>query len=84
MAENPARTGNAASSYLPPRSPSENEGHTFAAWFAMIGVMVGTVVVGVGMVVVSVPLLVIGAVVIVAGLVGGAVLRKAGRGQPQH
>jgi hypothetical protein len=82
MADNTARTGSAASNYLPPRSPAENEGHTLAAWFAMIGVMVGAIIFGVGMIFVNAPVMIAGGVVIVVGLVGGAILRKAGRGQP--
>ncbi len=83
MADNtPATASTSASNYLPPASPPANEGNTRAAWTAMIIVMVGSVVIGVGFVIPSIPVVVVGAVVIVAGLVAGAVLRKAGHGQP--
>ncbi|PJI85472.1 HGxxPAAW family protein [Luteimicrobium subarcticum] len=68
--------------YLPPASPRANEGHTLAAWFAMIGVMVGVLLVGIGMVVVTPVVWVAGVVVVLVGLVGGWFLRKAGHGQP--
>jgi uncharacterized membrane protein len=81
MADNTTRTPT-ETNYLPPRSPAENEGHTFAAWFAMIGVMVGVVAFGIGMVVIAWPVMILGIVIVVVGLVGGAILRRAGRGQP--
>ncbi|HWK91590.1 MAG TPA: HGxxPAAW family protein [Luteimicrobium sp.] len=83
MAENTPATASApASNYLPPASPPANEGNTRAAWTAMIIVMVGAVLGGVGFVIPSIPVVIGAAVVIVAGLVVGAVLRKAGHGQP--
>ncbi|MGC5166131.1 HGxxPAAW family protein [Luteimicrobium sp. DT211] len=83
MAENtPATASRSASNYLPPSSPPANEGNTRAAWTAMILVMFGAVVIGVGMVIPAIAIVVVGAVIIVGGLVVGAVLRKAGHGQP--
>ncbi|WP_284294475.1 HGxxPAAW family protein [Luteimicrobium album] len=83
MADNtPATAQTSASNDLPPASPPANEGNTRAAWTAMIIVMVGSVVGGVGFVIPSIPVVIAGVVVIVAGLVAGAMLRKAGHGQP--
>jgi len=83
MAENtPATASTPANGYLPPASPPANEGNTRAAWTAMILVMVGAVVIGVGMVIPAIAIVVVGAVIVVGGLVVGAVLRKAGHGQP--
>lgn len=70
------------SAELPPASPRENEGHTLAAWFAMGMIMIGVVVLGIGTVMASWPVNIVGIVLCAIGLVGGFVLRRAGKGQP--
>ena len=45
MAENQQTTEIA---YLPPAAPPTNHGHTVAAWFTMIGIMVGALVSAIG------------------------------------
>jgi len=66
---------------LPAANPPHNEGHTVAAWFAMILIMVGTAVGAVGVCTTTSWVIVAGLVVIVCGLVGGVLLRSAGHGQ---
>lgn len=69
-------------SYLPPSSPPSNHGHTLAAWFTTIVVVVGSIVAGVAMCVPVVWLVWVGAAIVVVGLVGGKILAVAGYGQP--
>ena len=68
--------------YLPPSSPPTNHGHTTAAWFTTIVVVLGSVVAGVATCFALVWLAVVGAAIVVVGLVGGKVLSVAGYGQP--
>lgn len=68
--------------YLPPSAPPTNHGHTTAAWFTTIVVVLGSAVAGVAMCFALVWLAVVGAVIVVAGLVGGKILSVAGYGQP--
>ncbi|SDD26522.1 hypothetical protein SAMN05216410_3077 [Sanguibacter gelidistatuariae] len=68
-------------SYLPPSAPPSNHGHTLAAWFTTIVVVVGSVLAGVAMCVSANWLIWVGAAIVVVGLVGGKVLSVAGYGQ---
>lgn len=68
--------------YLPPSAPPTNHGHTTAAWFTTIVVVLGSAVAGVATCFALVWLAVVGAVIVVAGLVGGKILSVAGYGQP--
>ncbi|MCA5893546.1 hypothetical protein LEP48_09295 [Isoptericola sp. NEAU-Y5] len=75
---------NAEVAYLPPAVPPTNHGHTTAAWTAMIGVMVGTVVAAIGFLpMVSTTVFWAGLVVVAVSLVAGLVLRNMGYGQPK-
>lgn len=69
--------------YLPPAAPPTNHGHTIAAWFAMIGIMVGTAVASVGIAMASTAVIGVGAAVVLLSLIGGLVLRNMGYGQKQ-
>lgn len=80
MAENQKTTEIA---YLPPAAPPTNHGHTVAAWFTMIGIMLGAVVAAVGVVIAAVWLFWVGMGVVALALVGGLVLRNMGYGQKQ-
>ncbi|MDF2846612.1 MAG: hypothetical protein K0R97_594 [Oerskovia sp.] len=80
MAEKPQTT---EISYLPPSAPPTNHGHTVAAWFTMIGIIVGAVVAGVAVAMAQVWLFWVGMVVVALALVGGGVLRNMGYGQPK-
>ncbi|MFI2705300.1 HGxxPAAW family protein [Cellulosimicrobium composti] len=80
MAENQKTTEIA---YLPPAAPPTNHGHTVAAWFTMIGIMLGAVVAAVGVVIAAVWLFWVGMGVVALALVGGVVLRNMGYGQKQ-
>ncbi|WP_253049716.1 HGxxPAAW family protein [Cellulosimicrobium cellulans] len=80
MAENQQTTEIA---YLPPAAPPTNHGHTVAAWFTMIGIMVGALVAAIGVVVAAVWLFWVGMGVVAVALIGGLVLRNAGYGQKQ-
>lgn len=68
--------------YLPPSSPPTNHGHTTAAWFTTIVVVLGSAVAGVAMCFALVWLAIVGAAIVVVGLVGGKALSVAGYGQP--
>lgn len=72
----------APASYLPPASPPTNHGHTVAAWFTTIVVVVGSVLAGIAMCVSAMWLVWVGAAIVVVGLIGGKVLSVAGYGQP--
>ena len=72
----------APASYLPPSPPPVNHGHTLAAWFTTIVVVVGSILAGVAMCVSAMWLIWVGAAIVVVGLVGGKVLSAAGYGQP--
>ncbi|MFC8921752.1 HGxxPAAW family protein [Cellulosimicrobium sp. NPDC057127] len=67
--------------YLPPAAPPTNHGHTVAAWFTMIGIIVGVLVAAVGVVVAAVWLFWVGMGVVAVSLLGGLVLRNLGYGQ---
>ena len=75
--------------YLPIAAPPTNHGHTVAAWFTMIGIMVGTLVAAIGFVlpaftgVSAVWLFWVGMGLVAASLVIGLVLRNMGYGQKQ-
>lgn len=69
-------------SNLPPAAPPHNHGHTRAAWFTTIVVVVGSIIAGVAMCIPLVWLVWVGAAVVVVGLVGGKALSVAGYGQP--
>lgn len=81
MAENSPKAAEIA--YLPPAAPPTNHGHTVAAWFTMIGIMVGAVVAGLAMVASLVWLFWVGMGIVLVGIVGGVVLRNMGYGQPR-
>jgi len=66
---------------LPAVVPPHNEGHTVAAWFAMILIMVGTTIAAVGVCVATAWVIIAGLVVVLCGVVGGWLLRSAGHGQ---
>ncbi|GAA2247894.1 hypothetical protein GCM10010401_22160 [Rarobacter faecitabidus] len=66
---------------LPDKVPPHNEGQTVAAWFAMLGIILGAIVATVGICLASIPVVAVGAAVIAAGLLGGLFLRLAGHGQ---
>ena len=68
-------------SYLPPSAPPTNHGHTFAAWFTTIVVVVGAILAGVAMCISAIWLIWVGAAIVVIGLIGGKVLSVAGYGQ---
>ncbi|MFF2267027.1 HGxxPAAW family protein [Cellulosimicrobium cellulans] len=86
MAENQQTTEIA---YLPPAAPPTNHGHTVAAWFTMIGIMVGALVAAIGVLlpgmaqVSGVWLFWVGMGLVAVALVGGLVLRNMGYGQKQ-
>ncbi|BDZ43531.1 hypothetical protein GCM10025865_28300 [Paraoerskovia sediminicola] len=67
--------------YLPPVSPPTNHGHTTAAWFTMVGIMVGAFVAAIAFVIPVVWLFWVGMGIVVVGLVGGLLLRNMGYGQ---
>jgi hypothetical protein len=67
--------------YLPPSAPPTNHGHTVAAWTAMTGVMVGSLVAGVGVVLAAVWLFWVGMGIVALTLIAGGVLRNMGYGQ---
>ncbi|WP_265521073.1 HGxxPAAW family protein [Oerskovia flava] len=67
--------------YLPPSAPPTNHGHTVAAWFTMIGIMVGSLVAAIGVVIAAVWLFWVGMGVVAVALAGGVVLRNMGYGQ---
>lgn len=67
--------------YLPPAAPPTNHGHTVAAWFTMIGIIVGVLVAAAGVVVAAVWLFWVGIGVVALSLVIGLVLRNMGFGQ---
>ncbi len=81
MAENQQTTEIA---YLPPAAPPTNHGHTVAAWFTMIGIMVGALEAALGVVVAAVRLFWVGMGVVAVALVGGLVLRNMGYGQKKQ
>jgi len=85
MAESPNQSVTVADDALPftlpARVPPHNEGHTVAAWFAMILIMVGTATGCVGVCSHLGWLVVVGVVVVLCGVVGGLLLRAAGHGQ---
>lgn len=68
--------------YLPPSSPPTNHGHTTAAWFTTIVVVLGAAVAGVAVCFALVWLAIVGGVIALAGLAGGKMLSVAGYGQP--
>ncbi|MEP7763165.1 HGxxPAAW family protein [Sanguibacter sp. 25GB23B1] len=68
-------------SYLPPSAPPANHGHTRAAWFTTIVVVLGSTIVGVAMCIAMLWLVWVGAAVVLVGLVGGKLLSVAGYGQ---
>jgi hypothetical protein len=70
-------------SYLPPSAPPTNHGHTVAAWFTMIGIIVGSVVAGLAVAFAQVWLFWVGMAIVLLSLVGGGVLRNMGYGQPK-
>ena len=70
-------------SYLPPSAPPTNHGHTVAAWFTMIGIIVGAVVAGVAVAIATVWLFWVGMGIVALALLGGLVLRNMGYGQPK-
>ncbi|MHA7132845.1 HGxxPAAW family protein [Oerskovia turbata] len=70
-------------SYLPPSAPPTNHGHTVAAWFTMIGIIVGSVVAGLAVAFAMVWLFWVGMAIVLLSLVGGGVLRNMGYGQPK-
>ncbi|MBD5787312.1 hypothetical protein IF650_14140 [Cellulosimicrobium terreum] len=67
--------------YLPPAAPPTNHGHTVAAWFTMIGIILGSLVAAVAFVIPSVVLFWVGMGIVVVALLGGLVLRNMGYGQ---
>lgn len=71
----------APASYLPPAPPPANHGHTLAAWFTTLVVVVGSIIAGVAMCVSAMWLVWVGAAIVVVGLVGGKILSVAGYGQ---
>lgn len=79
MTDNSAQV---AASYLPPAAPPSNHGHTLAAWFTTIVVVVGALVAGVATCLAAVPVVWVGGVIVAVGLVGGKILSAAGHGQP--
>ncbi|GAA1734686.1 hypothetical protein GCM10009809_32420 [Isoptericola hypogeus] len=72
---------NAEVAYLPPAVPPTNHGHTVAAWFTMIGIMVGAIVAAVGVTIAAVWLFWVGMGIVVVANVIGLVLRNMGYGQ---
>jgi hypothetical protein len=58
----------------------EDHGHSFAAWTAVIVIIVGSAIASLAVVLRSVPLFVVGIVVCVLGAVAGKVLGMAGYG----
>lgn len=68
--------------YLPPSAPPTNHGHTTAAWFTTIVVVLGAVVAGVAVCFALVWLALVGGVIVLVGLAGGKALSLAGHGQP--
>lgn len=66
---------------LPDHVPPHNEGRTVAAWFAMLGVIIGSAIATLGVCLTSLVVVAVGAAVIVAALLGGVFLRQAGQGQ---
>ncbi|PFG33301.1 HGxxPAAW family protein [Sanguibacter antarcticus] len=78
MADSSAQT---EISYLPPSSPPANHGHTRAAWFTTIVVVLGSTIAGVAMCIAMMWMIWVGAAVVLVGLVGGKALAVAGYGQ---
>jgi hypothetical protein len=74
---------NAEIAYLPPAVPPANHGHTVAAWTAMIGVMIGSLVAAIGVAMPAVVVFWVGMGVVLLALVLGLVLRNMGFGQPK-
>ncbi|WP_066463093.1 HGxxPAAW family protein [Sanguibacter suarezii] len=68
--------------YLPPAAPPANHGHTVAAWFTTLTVVVGAILAGVALCISTMWLVWVGAAIVVVGLVGGKILSVAGYGQP--
>ncbi len=68
---------------LPDAVPPHNEGQTVAAWFAMLGIILGVAIATVGVCLSNLVMVVVGGVVVAAALVGGLFLRLAGHGQPR-
>ncbi|GIJ00458.1 hypothetical protein CLV28_1842 [Sediminihabitans luteus] len=68
-------------SYLPPRTPPTNHGHTVAAWVAMIGIIVGALVGAVAFLVAEPWVFWVGMGIVVVALVVGGVMRRLGYGQ---
>ncbi|GAA2520771.1 HGxxPAAW family protein [Rarobacter incanus] len=68
---------------LPDDQPNHNEGRTLAAWFAMLGIVLGAIVATLGVCLGQYVIIAVGAAVVVAALLGGYFLRLAGQGQPR-
>jgi len=65
-----------------PDPANHNEGKTPAAWATNSGIVVGAIVGGVGFMIPNFAVVWAGAALVVAALIGGAVLRGLGYGQP--
>lgn len=81
MTDSPAQID---ASYLPPSAPPANHGHTLAAWFTTIVVVLGALVAGVAMCFAAVGIVWVGAAIVAVGLIGGKLLSVAGYGQGGH
>jgi hypothetical protein len=65
-----------------PEPANHNEGKTPAAWATNAGIVVGVIISGIGFMIPAMTLVWVGVGVTAAALIGGAVLRALGYGQP--
>ncbi len=80
--EQAGQTGTARAAEVPLAVPPANEGKTVAAWTMVAFILVGAILVAFGIAAAQAWLDWAGAAVVLLGLVVGAVLRRAGYGQP--
>lgn len=66
---------------LPDFVPPTNHGHTSAAWFLVIVAFIGTLLIAFGMVLTINPMIIAGVIIVTVGLLGSAIMAKAGKGQ---
>jgi hypothetical protein len=71
--------------YTVPPPPHHNEGKTAAAWTMNLGIVLGSVPIAAGLILPDLDILLwIGAAIVLLAIVVGAVMSRAGLGQPKH